>query len=218
VITNVEKNLYNTYLRVTRSTVNKPFTYRKDFTDLDDSSALFLTRINTLLSKYPHITPDAYFVAPFKVYPNAEHFTLEFYANMSGVNAYSLYMKQIQEMSPDSDEQLNFITESLKFIGSFCIRNNIKVEEYPNFKTGITYDWMKHVKKHEISLYALMDFPEIHTIITKSADDEKELFLGDAGKYFLGYKTKYLQSKIAKQLVKEGLSKINKIVSLKITE
>lgn len=218
MITNVEKNLYNTYLRITRSAVNKPFTYRKDFTDLDASTVLYLLRIRNLLCKYPHIKPEDYFLAPFKVYPNAEHFTLEYYAGMGAVNAYSLYMKQVQEMAPDSEEQLKFIRESLKHIGTFCIRNNINVEEYPTFKTGLTYDWMKHVKKHEISLYALMEFPEIHNIISRSAEDERELFLGELGKYYLGYKSKYMQSKIAKQLVKEGISKINNIVNLKVVE
>lgn len=218
MITNVEKNLYNTYLRVTRTAANKPFTYRKDFTDLDDSKQLFLNRIRNLLCKYPHIKPDDYFIAPFKVYPNADHFSLEYYAGMGAVNAYSLYMKQIQEMSPDSNEQIDFIRDSLKYIGAFCIRNKIKVEEYPTCKTGLTYDWMKHVKKHEISLYVLMEFPEIHNIIMGTAEDEKDLFLGDLGKYYLGYKSKYIQSSIAKQLVKEGISKIKKVINFKINE
>jgi hypothetical protein len=47
------------------------------------------------------------------------------------------------------------------------------------------------------------------------AEDEKELFLGEVGTYYWGYKSKYMQSEFAKQLVKEGISKINKIVNEK---
>ena len=215
MITNAEKNLYNTYLRISRTSRNKPFSYRKDFTDLDDGITVNLNRIGNLLFKYPHIDPEDYFMAPFRVYPNAEHFALEYYAGMGGVNAYTLYMKQLQEMPPDSDEQLNFIRKSLKTVGTFCIRNNITIEQYPTFKTGLTYDWMKHVKKHEISVYVLMEFPEISNIIKEVTEDEKELFLGEIGQYFWGYKSKYIQSKLAKELVKEGLNKINKVVNNK---
>lgn len=213
MITNVEKLLYNTYLRVSRTAKDKPFTYRKDFSDMDDSTLLHLKRIAILLSKYPHIDADEYFLAPFKVYPNAEHFTIDYYAGMGAVNAYTLYMKQIQEMPPDSDEQLQFIRKSLKYIGSFCIKNKIKLESYSTFKSGLSYDWMKHVKKHEVSVYVLMAFPEISDIIKESAEDEKELFLGEIGKYFWGYKTKLIQSQIAKELISEGLKRVSKVVN-----
>lgn len=203
-------------MRVSRTAKNKPFSYRKDFSDMDDSALLFLKRISNLLFKYPHINPDDYFLSPYKVYPNAEHFTLEYYAGMGGVNAYSLYMKQIQEMSPDSDEQLEFIKRSLKYIGSFCIKHNITLKQYPTFKIGLTYEWMKQVKKHEISIYVLMEFSEISNIIQEVGEDEKELFLGEMGNYFWGYKSKYIQSKLAKELVKLGISKISEIVNNKI--
>lgn len=218
MITNLEKNLYNTYLRISRSSRNKPFTYRKDFSDLDDSSVLYLKRISNLILKYPHINPEDYFVAPFKVYPTAEHFTLDYFAGMGAVNAYSLYMKQLQEMPPDSDEQLQFIKKSLKNIGSFCIKNKIQLEKYPTYKIGLTYEWMKQIKKHEISVYVLMEFSEISNIINNVPDDEKDLFLGEIGKYYWGYKTKYIQSNIAKELVKEGIEKIKKVVNSKINE
>ena len=218
MVTEREKHIYNTYLRVSRTARNKPFTYRKDFSDLDDSTKLFLKRIDNLLIKYPHISVENYFIAPFKVYPNAEHFALEYFANMGGVNAYTTYMKQIQEMSPDSDEQLEFIKRSLKHIGLFCLMHKITLEQYPTYRTGLTYDWMKQIKKHEISIYALMEFSEIGDIIKEIADDEKELFLGDVGTFFWGYKTKYTQSKLANVLVKTGMEKINKIIKTKIKE
>ena len=126
-----------------------------------------------------------------------------------------LFMKQQQELPPDSDEQLQLIKKSLQFIGSFCIKNKIQLAEYAIHKTGVTYDWMKQLKRHEISIYSLMEFQEIYVIITKAQDDEKELFLGDVGKYFLNYKSKYLTSILAKQLVTEGIKKIDKIIKEK---
>ncbi|MDD4110009.1 MAG: hypothetical protein PHS54_00485 [Clostridia bacterium] len=215
MITNLEKNLYNTYLRVSRTAENKPFTFRKDFSDMDPSIIVHLNRISNLFLKYPHINPEDYFISPYKIYPNAEHFTLEYYAGMGAVKSYSLYKKQIQELPPDSPEQIDFIIKSLKYIGAFCIKHGIKIDQYPKFKIGLTYEWMKQVKKHEISIYVLMEFSEINNIIEEVPEDERELFLGDLGKYYLGYKSKYIQSKMAKQLVKEGINKIIKIISEK---
>jgi hypothetical protein len=216
VITNLEKNLYNTYLRVSKTAENKPFTFRKDFSDMDDSVILSLKKISNLFIKYPHITPDDYFLAPYKVYINSEHFPLDYYAGMGAINSYSLYMKQIQELPPDSDIQLEFIRKSLKHLGSFCIKNKINIEQYPKFKSGLTYEWMKQVKKHEISIYVLMEFSEINNIIESTPEDERELFLGSLGKYYMGYKAKYIQSETAKLLVKEGIKRIKKIISDKM--
>jgi len=218
VVTNQEKILYNTFLRISRTTQNKPFSYRKDFSTLDASIQLHIKRINNLLTKYAHIKADDYFLAPYKVYPNKEYFPLDFYAKMGGVNAYTMYMRQIQEMKPDSDEQINLITNSLRFIGLFCIKNNITLDEYPTYKTGVTYNWMKHIKNHEISVYDLMEFSEIKAAIDKAQEDEKELFLGDIGREFNRYRSKYIQSKAAKILVREGLEKIKKIVKDKNNE
>lgn len=213
MITNVQKKIYNTYLYVTRTSEGKPFNARKSFDKMDDSTILFLTRIGNLLNRYPHIDPVEYFTAPYKIYPNAEHFTLEYYAGMGAVSAYSSYMKQICEMPPDSNAQLEFIKRSLKFIGSFCLKNGIELEQYPFHKTGVTYDWMKHVKKHEISIYVLMEFPEINTIINKVENDERELFLGDIGENYHNYKSKYIKSKLAKELVRQGTEKVKKIIN-----
>jgi hypothetical protein len=213
MITNTQKKLYNTYLYATRTSEGKPFNARKDFDKIDDSIILFLTRIENLLNRYPHIDPIDYFNAPYKIYPNADYFTLEYYAGMGAVSAYSSYMKQICEMPPDSDAQIEFIKKSLKFLGSFCFKNKIKLEKYATYKTGITYDWMKHVKKHEISIYVLMEFPEINNIINNVENDERELFLGNIGENYQKYKSKYIKSKLAKELVRQGTEKIKKIIN-----
>ncbi len=215
MVSGIEKNIYNTYLRISRTARNKPFSYRKNFDNLEDSICVSLHRINILLQKYPHIDPEDYFLAPYKVYPNEEYFEIEYFAGMGAINAYSIYMKQLQELPPDREEQLQFIKKSLRFLGMFCIKNKINISDYPTFKSGITYDWMKHVKMHQVSIYSLMDFPGISDIIQKSEQDEKNLFLGDISEYFWGYKSKYIQSKIAKKLVRKGIEKIENIINNK---
>lgn len=211
-LSSYEKHLYNTYLVISRKSRNKPFTTRKDFNDLDIVKIHELKQISNLLQRYPHIKPEDYFQAPFDLYPDEEYFDLKYFATVNGVNAYTKYRRKIETLSPDNDKQLEFIAESLRFILKYCLERKIDIEQYINSKTGITFDWMKHLKRHEISVYVLMEFPEVYDCIMQVSDDERELFLGDFGKYFLGYKTKYLSSEKAKILVSEGLKKIKKLV------
>lgn len=212
MITDYEKKIYNTYLRITRSIKNLPFTLRKDFDTLDATSRVAIHRIGSLLSRYPHITPDEYFTAPYKVYPSKEHFDIEFFAGQGAIHAFTIYRKQIQEAHVDSDESLKFIADSLKFIGSFCAKKHIQLNDYPTFKSGVTYDWMKHIKQYNISVYSLMEFSGINDIIANTPEDEKQLFLGDVGSRFLTFKVKYTQSQYAKPLVIEGLKKVELII------
>jgi len=214
-LTQLEKNLYNTYLHASRTTRGKPFNSRKDFSNISEEDCFTLKKITNFFNRFPHIKVEYYFRAPYIIYEDQEHFKLDFFAKMSAVKAYTIYMKQIQEKDPDSPEQIQFITDSLKFIGMFCIKNNILLEQYPTFQTGITYNWMKHIKENYISVYSIMEFPNVFEVLKEVPKDEKELFLGkeDANLYL--YKIRYLKSTTAKYLVQEGIKRINKHVTLK---
>ena len=212
-LTTQEKNLYNTFLYISRTIKNKPFTSRKNFDEISDKDKICLKRISILLNKYPHIDSKFYFKAPYEIYKDEEYFDLEFYSNMSGVKAYTLCMKQLQEKDPDSDEQIEFIIKSLKFIGAFCLRNNISLNDYITHKTGVTYDWMKHIKQHIISVYSLMEFSGVFDVISKTPKEEQVLFLGDVSDYFYSYKEKYLKSTKAKYLIEQSIQKINTIIN-----
>lgn len=203
--------LYNTYLYTSRVSRDKPFSPRKDFTKFDPQDEVLLKRINNLLTKYPHIKAIDYFKAPYQLYPDQDYFDLQYFSSMKGVAAYSLYQKSLRELPPDSDYQLEQIKNSLHFIAKYCIEHKIPVSQYTSAKTGITYDWMKHLKSYQISIYSLMEFSDVYDKIMHIPEDERELFLGELGKYYLGYKTKYVKSEIAKQLVTEGIKRISKI-------
>ena len=82
-------------------------------------------------------------------------------STQKAINAYTTYMRQLQEESPDSEYHIEFIKNSLRFIGMFCIKNKIPIEKYPTFSSGVTHSWMKHVKEHNISIYVMFDSIDI---------------------------------------------------------
>jgi len=198
---------------VTKSSQNKPFTLRKNFDGFEDKPEyLYIKKISKFLNKFPQIKPELYFKAPFMIYDDLDYISLDFFTTRKALKAYTVYMKQKNEESPDSKEHLEFIKESLRFIAMFCIKNKIPIREYVTHKTGVTYSWMKHFKEHNISVYVLFELPNIFNIVGQTPEDEKELFLGDIGNKLHIYKMKYMNSKEAINLIRKGYKKIITLV------
>ena len=69
-MTELEKNVYNTYLRVSRTRSGKQFKYRKNFDNFEDNKSYVpVKKIAKLLANHTHININDYFNAPYEVYP-----------------------------------------------------------------------------------------------------------------------------------------------------
>ena len=158
------------------------------------------------------IKPNIFFKAPFELYKDIEFIELKFFTTQKAVGAYRVYMRQLQEESPDSIHHINFIKDSLRFIGMFCIKNKIPIENYSTYSSGVTYKWMQHVKEHNVSIYIMFIFPEILNIIRNTPNDELDLFLGDVAINIANYKNRYNTSKEARRIIKEGYMKVKGVI------
>jgi len=212
-----EKKYYNLYLKISRLARGKPFRYRKDFTnfdstDLGKANLIAIKRITILFRKFNHINPEKYFQAPFDLYPDTDYFDLPFFASRKAIKAYTIAINKAREESPDTDDQLKFIKESLRFIALFCLKENITLKQYINYKKGATYSWMKHVKQNDVSMYALMEFPEAHDIISKTPKDEINLFLPNIANKIGAFKSRYYTSPRAQKLVRDGITRLTKFI------
>jgi hypothetical protein len=203
----LDKRIYNAYLVSMRQSQDKPFTIRKDFTKFEESKEYpFVRRIRNVFNKFPHIKMMDYFRAPYEVYPNDKEqvYFLDFYASLKAISCYKQFMKLKELKSPDDPEQLQFITESFRFMLKFCSEKHILFEEYLDYKVGFTPEWMKHYVEHNISIYSLLDIPNIYDMIMGIEADHRKLLLGDLEDRFYTMKESYLKSKKAKLLVKRG--------------
>lgn len=213
-LSQTEKNIYNLFLKVSRTVKNQPFKYRENFDKFEDEDAFQLKKIANFFSRFPHVNMHNYFKAPYVIHPDEDYFPLSYFAGMAAIKTYNVFMKQLQQKDPDSPEQLEFILTSLKLIARVCHDHKIKLADYPTLKTNnsSSYEWMKQINKHEISIYALMEFESIFEIIKEVPEDEIKFLLGDIGTYFHSFKQNYLKSKDAQYLVKNGIKKIDKIM------
>ena len=212
-----EQRYYNLYLRISRSARDKPYKLRKDFSNFDKTdqgkaNLVAIKRIAVLFRKFRHIDPEKYFKAPFDLYPDTDYFDLAFFASRKAIKAYTITINKAREESPDTEDQINFIKQSLRFMALFCIKENIPLSGYIRYKKGATYSWMKHVKQHDVSIYALLEFIETHDIISKTPKDEIDLFLPNIANKIGAFKSRYRSSPHAQKLVKDGIVRIEKFI------
>jgi len=208
-LSDYERLIYNTHLRISRSKKGLPFKYRKDFDNLDNIYINSLKKIAIFLSKFPHIKLEDFIKAPYEIYLDEQHFELDYYTTLKATKAYTLYQKRIESMDPDTEEQLKNIIESLKFISLFCKEQNIDTENYINHISGTSPSYILHLKEHRINVYTLFGFSNFERSIRAFDQDLLKFVLGEEFlNNFPNFRLKFFSSKTAKKLVELGIQKI----------
>lgn len=202
-ITQQEKNIYNCFLKHFRNGL--PFQYRKDFSDLTPSIVVYLRKLSYFFNKFPHINQDDFFGAPRVLHPDENCPPLSFFITRPAIRAYSLSMKKKENESPD--KQLDKIKESFHFIGMFCLKNKIQLEQYLNHKTKNMPTWMEHYREHRINPYVLFEFGNLNRFKSIN-EEEKSVWAGDFFEKIDSYQTRYYNSEKTKELTKEAYKKI----------
>jgi len=224
-LSDFQKYLYNLHLKVYRKKEQKPYTERKNFdnfeTEHPDKYAS-LIKISQMLTSMPHINKKLYFEAPYALYPDKKYFGLDFYTKQLAIKVYTLYLKQLNEQSPDSPSQLEFITDSLKFVRDFCIQEKIELSVYFNHKSCVVYSWAKHIAEYHTSPYFIIGFAylgvSVYDLMMDMPDDERELLLGELPHNYASYKCKLDSSEKAKMLVIKGLKAIDESIQKELTK
>ena len=108
-MTDFEKQIYNTWLAVTRSGVGKPFKLRKKWDDFEEKPEYGLVRrLVRLFAKFPGINVSDFFKSPFIVYPEPYEYDLRFYTTMKAIKCYKIHKKKSNSMTTKE------FTDSLK--------------------------------------------------------------------------------------------------------
>ena len=176
-MTEFEKQIYNKHLAISRSSRNKAFKLKKDFSKFeDDARYLYIKKLSIFFTKYSEVDMDMYFSAPYKLYLDVEYFDLNYFASPRAIKSYSIYKQELEQLSPD--KQLDDVKKSLQFIAKYCLKNNISLDKYIYHKNiGIHPEWMYHIKLNNINLYSLMEFPNILDSINELSEEDQYLSL-----------------------------------------
>ena len=215
-MTQLGKTIYNTYLRISRTKQNKLFKYRKNFDRFDDNpNFLFVRKLCSFFTKFPHISVEDFFNAPYNVYlDESPYYDLKYYTTPKAIRVYGLYMKQKDTEHPDCESQLNMIKQSLLFIFTFCRDNKLGIHEYLDHKTNNFPTFVLHLRQRDVTIYVLYGFASFEVKLRSTPTDRLRFTLGDQFVDTMSsFKLKYYDSKKAKRITEQGIQKIKYILN-----
>ena len=162
-----EKNIYNTYLKVSRKT--KGYKPRKNFNNLDDAKYVLLKKISKTL-RNKKIDPILFFKAPYNMY--TEQFVpLDYYGTFKAISTYKKYTTEIELTKPDDPFNITRLRNSFKFVYQKCAENNLSTcKEYLDLQSGIYPDFILDLKKDNVSYYCLLALEVSETKINLEKD------------------------------------------------
>lgn len=204
-----EKSIYNTFLKISRSSCGLPYKLRQQWHGFENTEAYpHVLRLKNFFIRNKGIDMNEFFSAPYTIYPGESGFDIGFYSSQKAIKIYSLALKKKMLLSPDDKYHLDKISNGLKFIQKFCYYKLIKVDDYPKYKEGVQNSCVVHIKERKVSVYNMFAFDEFDSVISSHDPDLLRFTLGEMYDSIPVYRTKFLNSNIAKKVAIFGLNKI----------
>ena len=214
-ISSLEKNIYNTYLRISRSRQNRPFRYRKNFNGFEnDTNYVYVKRLQAFFCKFRHINIEDFFQSPYYVYPDPEPFyDLKFYTSPRAIKVFGSYVKMKDNEDPDTDSQINRVKDSLLYIFTFCRDNSLDLDQYLDHATNDIQTFILHLRDRNTSVYCLFGFPGLENKLHTCPSDLLSFTVGDDFiNKLANFKTRYYNSIKLKPVVEQGILNIKKLL------
>ena len=178
-ISEIQKKIYNLYLKSLRINNNKPFRARKDFKKLESDliTITYLKKLEDVFKKYPAFFSEAYFDAPYKLYDDEDNvYTLKFFSSQKGISTCIAYFKSLRDGDPNKQHQ--FLKDSFHFIAQFCLEKGLTLDRYTSYCSVSQRDCLKHLKEHKISWYSIFGIPHFYDILHSLPSEEFEMYFG----------------------------------------
>jgi hypothetical protein len=202
--------IYNNHLAISRKLKDKPFKLRKDFSKLTDEQIMVLGKILKMFTDYPNIDQEAFFSAPFKIYPDEDHYPLEFFTTQKAKRIYAQYMKTLEDENPDTKESLERLRDGLKFVKNFCDEKGLTFEEYSSYSEHNLPCIVDHLKSHKINFYVL------HSLGITTLNIETRILDFIFGDFYLTFrktKNKFYTSERMKKFSKLAINKLKNTIN-----
>lgn len=210
MVSNLQKQIYNTFLRVSRQKQNKPFKLREDFSAFEtDEKYPTILKLENFFNNYKHINLEDFFAAPYEFYNENTYYSLDYYNTLKAVQVYRFNEKKKMISDPDEKNQLIFALKSINYIRQFTKDRNIPFEDYLNYRNESTPQFIIDIKYRTISVYVLFCFESFETVLSEFGSDLVRFILTDDFFEILDtMRTKFYNSKTTKNIIKQQINKI----------
>ena len=208
MICDIQKNIYNSFLRASRTIKNKPFTPRTKFSDIDNTTELILKKLDLFFKSHRSVNYNDFFIAPYFIYNKEDYFDLQFYITRRAIKCYSEYIKNRELDDPDSDNTIAKCKESCAFIYNFCKQAGITLCEYKQRENTNIPLVLQHIKEHKINFYTLHGL-EINNLFTAYDTGLYNFMFDNFYETYNTTRSKFIRSKKLKNTVRAALKIID---------
>lgn len=213
-VTPNQQRIYNAYQAAVGHGSGKPFRYRKNFDKFDtDPQYPFLLKLELFFQNHSNVDAKMFFEAPYKLHDD-EHMRheLKFYTTQRAIAAYSVYVKKVDRLDPDSDTINEQTRDAYSWMLKFCRENGLKLNEYIKHQTGVQNSFVLHLQERKINVYSLLEFDDVAKVIA-SLDADVIEFMGCGNLLKLDeFRSRYLASK----QLKSASRKFKKVVETQL--
>jgi hypothetical protein len=209
MINETQKYIYNTFLRTSRSSNNKPFKYRKNFDSVDPTTELILKKLSSLFKSHPSLVVEEFFQAPYKLYKDQTFFDLQFFVTQRAIKCYTEYIKLRDSLKADDEEMVDNCKKTCIFLYNYCKDSNITLKEYREAKDGMLPLAITHLKTHRINFYTLHALDIKHLVDPTLIEVYDLMFENFSNTYHKTY-SNFIKSTRLKVVLREALSIIEK--------
>jgi hypothetical protein len=203
-ITEKEKLIYNSFLIASRTVKSKPFKLRQDFSKIDSTTEVVLKKLSLFFTHNSSITPTDFFIAPYKCYGSDNYFDLQFFTTRKAIKCYSIYCKQRETQSPDSEEAIEHAKKCCSFIYRFCKENNLTLSEYKALINGSTPIVLQHLRDHKINFSTIHGLG-VDRILNQVEPELLDFYIKDFHKLINETRILFQRSSRLKKVIREGL-------------
>lgn len=196
-IGDTEKKIYNLYLKALGEKQNRPYTPKKDFSNLTDGVIVTLKKLALFFENYKDVNPSLFFRAGFK-HEDRNFLELSFFTSLKASRLYSKYVREKYVNSVDNEESVKDFKDGIIFIYDFMKDNDFTLSDYVNGRNESGVPWFViHLKKQNISFY------HIHALdinLDKFPADWRELLIEDFEDIFFSTKRNFENSLVMKKI------------------
>jgi hypothetical protein len=203
-----QEKIYNIYIKNLREGL--PYKKRKNFDDLNENIKMFLEKLEIFFKKHPHLDIESFFKAPSVIYKDKKYPNLSFFTSRSAIKTYSIYNKVKENQNPEN--QIEEIKKSLIFIGSFCIKHKVQLDNYLHLMQGVIPIWLDHYRKKQINIYSLMELGNIIEVLDSCEPDLISFIDENLKNNISKYKIRYISSPKLVSVIKESTKRIKDFV------
>lgn len=86
-ISDFQKNIYNSYLKIYAKNNNRGYRKRQDFSSIEEKIKIVLNRLETFFKEHGEINIENFFQAGFTV-THRQYIPLEFFVTFKAISAY----------------------------------------------------------------------------------------------------------------------------------